>query len=426
MGSSGESGYRGRRSWRSLLGASAALAAGALLALGMSSGSVAGQTAPAAREAAPAGLFRDLRRIDVQLSRLINDERRHGLSADALQSLVDRIHGTKIGMVNSFFYQTGFFVNNGSFGQVFSELDCVDTKLEKGVGDARSEASRHLVKTDFNEARRCEEDLKRDLSRRTVGFPEGAPKEVLAALTTLDQMLSRLIEDERTKHPDASHLLSRVIDIGHTKLEFVREFFDQPMYGVRFYEVFSELDRVDTQLQTGVGWARGGGFTRQQIEDRFKDAQKSKQKLETEWRNANPPEPSLRPIHAVFTPAPAGQGCSPPYCTTVYTENATGQGLTYQWAVSIPADPNCANGFQPNKPRPNQATWYHADTNEGGPCNHTGSTYDEQGRGHPGTVVVNVTDAYWSCAATYYGTQGDGTPFGNGPAPQACQPKAKP
>jgi hypothetical protein len=25
----------------------------------------------------------------------------------------------------------------------------------------------------------------------------------------------------------------------------------------------------------------------------------------------------------------------------------------------------------------------------------------------PGTVVVNVTDAYWSCAATYYGNQDD-------------------
>lgn len=138
------------------------------------------------------------------------------------------------------------------------------------------------------------------------------------------------------------------------------------------------------------------------------------------------PQPTLTPIHAVFTSSTV-PGCSPPACTTAYTENATGQGLSYQWAVSIPADPPCGNGFQPNKPQTNQATWYHADVSEGGSCNHTGTTYDATGRGHPGTVVVQVSNAYWSCAATYYGTQGDnGNPVGDGPTPQACQPKAKP
>ncbi|MGH2892073.1 MAG: hypothetical protein ACRDPM_02225 [Solirubrobacteraceae bacterium] len=118
---------------------------------------------------------------------------------------------------------------------------------------------------------------------------------------------------------------------------------------------------------------------------------------------ANPtplPEPSLKPIHAVFTPAPAGQSCSPPYCTTAYTENATGEGLTYTWAVSIPKDPGCAKGFQPSKPNPNQATWYHADVSEGGYCNHTGQDYNASGSGHPGTatVVVSKSAASRSCA----------------------------
>jgi Divergent InlB B-repeat domain len=123
--------------------------------------------------------------------------------------------------------------------------------------------------------------------------------------------------------------------------------------------------------------------------------------------------PVLRPIHAVFTQATF---------STVYTENATGQDLKYQWAVSIPADPPCASGFQPGKPQANQATWYHADVSEGGPCNHSGSTYDATGRGHPGTVVVVVSNGYWSCVATYYGTQGDnGAPEGDGAAPQPCR-----
>jgi hypothetical protein len=135
----------------------------------------------------------------------------------------------------------------------------------------------------------------------------------------------------------------------------------------------------------------------------------------------------LTPIHAVFTPAPSGQSCSPPYCTTVYTENATGQDLTYTWTVSIPADPNCAKGFHPSQPQPNQATWYHADESEGGTCNHSGTTYDASGSGHPGTVTVTVSNASWSCVATYYGTQGpQAQPTWDGPAPQPCQQKAGP
>jgi hypothetical protein len=91
--------------------------------------------------------------------------------------------------------------------------------------------------------------------------------------------------------------------------------------------------------------------------------------------------------------------------------------LNYAWAVAIPADPGCASGFQPNKPEPNQATWFHADASEGGPCNHLGTVYDANGRGHPGTVVVQVSDVQWDCTLTYYGTQGNGVPVGDGPPP---------
>jgi hypothetical protein len=139
-----------------------------------------------------------------------------------------------------------------------------------------------------------------------------------------------------------------------------------------------------------------------------------------------PPKPTITPIHAVFTPSTV-PGCSPPACTTVYTENATGQDLTYQWTVSIPADPNCAAGFHPNQPQLNQATWYHADESEGGPCNHSGTTYDPTGHGHPGTVVVVVSNSAWTCTATYFGTQGDqGNPVGDGDPPQPCKQKSNP
>lgn len=115
--------------------------------------------------------------------------------------------------------------------------------------------------------------------------------------------------------------------------------------------------------------------------------------------------PVLTPVHAVFTQSKF---------STVYTESATGSGLTYTWAVHIPADPNCAQGFKPETPSPNDATWFHADVSQGGPCNHSGHDYLES-IGHPGLVAVLVTNKDWSCSATY-----EGTLTGSGNAPEAC------
>lgn len=110
----------------------------------------------------------------------------------------------------------------------------------------------------------------------------------------------------------------------------------------------------------------------------------------------------MSPIAAVFTDA---------LYHTVYTESASGTGLTYAWSVSMSADPHCAAGFQGKVPSANQATWYHADITTGGQCDHT--YYGAQG--HPGTVTVVVTSALWRCSATYVGTL-----TGTGPAPAAC------
>jgi peptide/nickel transport system substrate-binding protein len=116
------------------------------------------------------------------------------------------------------------------------------------------------------------------------------------------------------------------------------------------------------------------------------------------------PEPVLTPISADFVQA---------LFHTVYTENASGSGLTYKWSVSIPLDPECAAGFMPGSPRLDQATWYHADVSIGGPCNHSGRDYGLLG--HPGTVTVVVSNAQWSCTATIYGTITE-----TGAPPQPC------
>lgn len=115
-------------------------------------------------------------------------------------------------------------------------------------------------------------------------------------------------------------------------------------------------------------------------------------------------KPVLKPITAVFTQS---------LYHTVFTEDATGTDLHYTWSVRIPADPGCAAGFKGNTPAANEATWYHADEDIKGPCQHGVRDYGI--RGHPGTTTVEVEDAHWSCVATYYGTI-----TGTGPEPKRC------
>jgi hypothetical protein len=43
-----------------------------------------------------------------------------------------------------------------------------------------------------------------------------------------------------------------------------------------------------------------------------------------------------------------------------------------------------------------------------------------------GTVVVVVSNAAWTCTATHYGTQSNGTAEGDGDAPQDCKAKSNP
>ena len=110
--------------------------------------------------------------------------------------------------------------------------------------------------------------------------------------------------------------------------------------------------------------------------------------------------------------------------STTYTANYTGPNLHYSWSVSIPLDPNCAAGFRPNNPQPNQAFWFHADVSQGGPCNHAGNAYGEAGSGHPGTITLVVTNDNWTCVATIFGTQGpQAQPMFAGPQPPPCQVK---
>lgn len=107
--------------------------------------------------------------------------------------------------------------------------------------------------------------------------------------------------------------------------------------------------------------------------------------------------PTVSPIQATFVQSEFATH----YVVTA--EDPNGKTLTYQWRLIPPtADPNC-NHFSASG---NQAIWHHGDQDG---CNHN----VQVAQGHPGTVIVNVTDGQFTCTATYFGTV-----TGTGTAPQ--------
>jgi hypothetical protein len=85
------------------------------------------------------------------------------------------------------------------------------------------------------------------------------------------------------------------------------------------------------------------------------------------------------------------------------TAQSPGAALTYQWRLIPPtADPGC-NHFSTTG---NTAVWHHGDQDG---CNHN----VQVAQGHPGTVIVTVSNGGFSCTSTYFGTI-----TGEGPVPQ--------
>lgn len=252
------------------------------------------------------------------------------------------------------------------------------------------------------------------------------PPGLLNDLGRLHQQLQALVD----RAPGLSYrdLAQAIGALEREKDGIITRYFNQQrIFSLPASFVILQLAAIESNLGLGEGIAYEASSHHAQgdrdvIYQSVTVAKDAKRKLEDALALHMPLEPRLNPIHAVFTPAPAGESCSQPYCTTVYTEDATGEDLTYTWTVSIPDDPGCAAGFHPSTPRPNQATWYHADASEGGPCNHTGNDYNASGYGHPGFVEVMVEDPWWVCYAIYHGTQGaTGAPTGYGPEPQDCR-----
>ena len=149
----------------------------------------------------------------------------------------------------------------------------------------------------------------------STGVTADVPPGLLIDLVQLDRKLARLIASERAKGGlDRDELISRVKEIESAKLAMVDQFFGQPVYGVKFSEVFRQLDCLDQQLKLGSGIQIGEGAAaaRQDLIARTVERGKGcKQKLENELRKAAgqpPPKVSLNTLHSFdLTPGQQAQ-----------------------------------------------------------------------------------------------------------------------
>jgi hypothetical protein len=87
----------------------------------------------------------------------------------------------------------------------------------------------------------------------------------------------------------------------------------------------------------------------------------------------------------------------------VQATDTAGRALAWSWVLEPPSDDPGCNNHGVLSGADAQFVWHHGD-NDG--CNHA----KEGPTGHLGTVEVTVSDGLWSCVASFFGTQGNGSP----------------
>ena len=394
----------------------------AALALGIVAPDVDGQRlrlhsfAQASATGYSADLFRDLRDLNDSLEAMITAAR--GRHRNDYAAALHKAYGLEIEVTRKAFNRTVLFGSQAE--SWFEPLRTIDAELGDAAYALYSPSAPHPTQSLFSA-------LKRAIgSAHLLAFMGGKLPEHGQRLS--EEIVDKLVGLGHRLHKgtlNAGHLRDERIKIEQLKSELAADLNrDWKRRGLpdfkEIYESFGEFHATINLAHSFFVYDHDSHHAIVQL----KRARSMKEKLEHMLLVATRPSPE--PIRAVFTPSQV-PGCSPPACTTVYTEDANSPTpASYEWSVEFTADPQCGAGFQANRPAPNQATWYHADESEGGTCNHGGTAYDAQGRGHPATVKVVVTNEAWTCTATYFGTQGDnGSTTGDGAQPEPCQHRFK-
>jgi hypothetical protein len=264
-------------------------------AVGMLAGaqSVADQPARTA-SVVPGGLFTDLVRLDRTLARLIDRVRTDGFQPEDVTA-IKGIQTEKLNMVDRFFGQTVYGVK---FSEVFDQLDLVDGNLYRVLGVFQGNPLRGLAfRTHYDDlilgfierAKKQKQELEAELHKQ-ADVPEG----LLTDFVRLDRTLARLIDRVRTDGFQPEDVTA-IKGIQTEKLNMVDRFFGQTVYGVKFSEVFDQLDLVDGNLYRVLGVFQGNPLRGLAFRTHYDDlilgfierAKKQKQKLEAELHKAD-------------------------------------------------------------------------------------------------------------------------------------------
>ena len=239
------------------------------------------------RRAIPEALGRYLAFLNRKLDHLIEDERKgDGLGFTQLLPRIKEITEIKQDMVDEFFATEVYGVK---FSVVFKKLDCVDSLLNRGLGESFPGSAATTRKSPMSNSRGPRSA--RSSWRSKLRGPS-VPRGLLRYLAFLNRKLDHLIEDERKGDGlGFTQLLPRIKEITEIKQDMVDEFFATEVYGVKFSVVFKKLDCVDSLLNRGLGESfPGSDRDNEKIADvEFKRAKKCKEQLEEKLRAAPPP-----------------------------------------------------------------------------------------------------------------------------------------
>ena len=128
---------------------------------------------------------------------------------------------------------------------------------------------------------------------------ETVPANFLIDLKDIDGLLTKLVHDLHSGKLDSPDVITRIARIENAKRAMIREFLQQPIYGLKASGVFLNLDCLDSNLHKGIGYvlgSKGRQLTNTDMNDitKYVEAgQKCKETLETTLHAANPPPEKL-------------------------------------------------------------------------------------------------------------------------------------
>jgi hypothetical protein len=250
------------------------------------------RTQPA--EPVPDDLLSSLEVIDDRLRALIQDERRgDGLEgADLDHRIREIVDATGSNGLYEFFKRPYDKKDYDQSQEAFlGTFNCLDRALGGSLQMAVYEPNSIHISGDLERGKRCAKDL-----AKVLQYPyRQASDELLNSLEVIDDRLRALIKDEVRASREGGDglefdvLVGRVGEIVGLKVDLVKRFFAQPVYGVPFSGILLDLDCLGVNLErariAGLPYF-GHGNTNKRVADLLAAAKECKKRLEDRLRKS--------------------------------------------------------------------------------------------------------------------------------------------